>query len=99
MLTAPYATADGGGVLVGAIFAVAMAAVASGAKGVFQRRGIFTLPKATGEAWTEGQKVYWDNTNRRLTTTASANTLVGAAAQAQLAGDTSGKALLTGQIV
>lgn len=98
-LVAPYDVAAGGGALVGAIFGVAIAAVLSGKGGQFRRRGVMDIAKATGEAWTQGVKVYWDNTNKRLTTTSSANTLVGAAAQAQASGDTVGRALITGQVV
>ena len=45
-------------------------------------------PKATGEAWTVGQAIYWDNTNKRFTTTASGNTACGLALAPALAGDT-----------
>jgi predicted RecA/RadA family phage recombinase len=56
------------------------------------------IAKATGEAWTAGQLVYWDNTNKRLTTTSSGNGAArGAAAQAQASADTVGRALITGQ--
>lgn len=96
--TAPYDVPAGGGALVGALFLVAIAAVLSGKTGQGRRRGVMDIAKATGEAWTQGQKVYWDNTNKRLTTTSSANTLVGAAAQAQASGDTVGRAMITGQI-
>lgn len=44
--------------------------------------------KATGEAWTIGGAVYWDNANSRFTTTSSGNTLCGRALEAALAGDT-----------
>mgnify|MGYP003450653050 FL=1 len=44
--------------------------------------------KATGEAWTIGGAVYWDNTNTRFTTTSASNTLCGRALEAALAGDT-----------
>ncbi|MFS0737549.1 DUF2190 family protein [Sphingomonas sp. 1P06PA] len=98
-LTAPYAVASGGGFLVGSIFAIAKHDAASGAPVEGLRIGVNDVAKATGEAWTAGQKVYWDNTNKRLTTTSSGNTLVGAAVQAQASGDTVGRAQLTGQIV
>jgi hypothetical protein len=46
-------------------------------------------------------KVYFDATNKVLTSTASGNTLVGASLQvvAGGAGDTTGRVLLSGQIV
>lgn len=96
---APYAVASGGGVKVGSLIGVALADAALNAPVETRREGVFDLAKATGEAWTQGAKVYWDDTNRRLTTTAGSNTLVGAAVQAQAAGDTIGRALLTGQII
>lgn len=96
--TAPYDVAAGGGALVGAMFVVAVAAVVSGGTGQGRRRGVMDLAKATGEAWTQGAKLYWDNTNKRLTTTATSNTLVGCAYQAQGSGDTVGRAIITGQI-
>ncbi|MCP3732015.1 DUF2190 family protein [Sphingomonas sp. MG17] len=98
-LTAPYDVVSGGGALVGAIFAAALQPVLSGKTGEFRRRGVMDLAKATGEAWTQGQKVYWDNTAKKLTTTSTSNTLVGAAAQAQASNDTVGRAMITGQVV
>lgn len=98
-LIAPYDVAAGGGMLVGAIFAIAVAAALSGAPVQGRRRGVIDVPKATGQAWTQGVKIYWDNTAKNLTTTSSGNTLVGAAAQAQQSADAVGRALLTGQVV
>jgi len=89
-LVAPYDVASGAGFLVGSIFAVASAIALSGAAVVGVTEGVFTLAKATGEAWTVGAKLYWDNTNKRLTTTSSGNTLVGVATKAALSADTSG---------
>lgn len=89
-LIAPYDVASGAGFLVGSIFAVASAIAASGAAVVGITKGVFTLAKATGEAWTVGVKLYWDNTNKRLTTTSSGNTLVGVATKAAQSADTSG---------
>ena len=51
------------------------------------------MPKATG-AVSQGAKLYWDNTNKVLTTTASGNTIVGVAAEAALSGDANAKILL-----
>ncbi|MFO0293804.1 MAG: DUF2190 family protein [Rhodospirillales bacterium] len=44
--------------------------------------------KATGEAWTPGGAIYWDNTNARFTTTLTGNTLCGRALEAAVAGAT-----------
>ena len=78
-LIAPRNLASGEGFLVGGIFAVALAAAVAGAPVEGRRVGVFDGTKATG-AWTQGQKLYWDNTAFNLTTTATNNTLVGAAA-------------------
>lgn len=97
-LTAVYAVASGGGHLAGAIFGVAVTAVASGAQGEFKRDGVFELPKVSAQAWTQGAKVYWDDTNKQVTTTASANTLIGAAAAAAANPSATGLVLLDGSI-
>jgi len=96
---APYAVESGGGALIGSLFGVAKAKYASGARGVFVRTADTEIAKATGEAWAIGAKVYWDNTNKRATTTATNNTLIGVAVQAQVSADTVGRVILTGQVV
>ncbi|MDS9467345.1 DUF2190 family protein [Paracoccus sp. MBLB3053] len=95
---APAALASGDPVLVGAIFGVVQFDADSGDEVELARRGIFDLPKTTGQAWTAGVKVYWDATNSLVTTTASGNTLIGAATAARVAGDTTGTVLLDGTI-
>ncbi len=79
---APYALAAGAGALVGAIFGVAQNAADSGAEVVLVLEGEFALTKIGSQAWTVGQKVYWDDSNKRCTTVASGNTLVGVATAA-----------------
>lgn len=90
-LTAPYDVAAGGGMLVGSLFAVAIAAAASGGSVQGRTCGVIDLAKNSGESWTQGAKIYWDNTNKRCTTTATSNTLIGVATQAQANGDTVGR--------
>ena len=96
-LVAPYQVASGAGLLVGSIFGVALAAAANGAAVEARRVGVFDLDKASG-AVTQGQKIYWDNTNKVVTTTSTSNTLIGAATQAAASGDATARVLLTGQI-
>jgi predicted RecA/RadA family phage recombinase len=84
--TAAADIASGQFVLVGAIGAVAIAAIANGATGPVQVTGVFSIPKAAG-AVTQGAKLYWDAANSVLTTTASGNTIVGVAAAAAAGGD------------
>lgn len=87
-LTAPAAVSSGDGVLVGVIFGVANHDAESGADVEVTTKGVYTLTKVTGTAFTQGAALYWDNGNSRLTTTASGNTLVGAAAVAAGSSDT-----------
>lgn len=70
--------ASGEGRVFGNLFAVATAAAAEGARFTACLEGVFALPKATG-AITEGQKVYWDSTAKKVTTTASGNKEIGSA--------------------
>ena len=81
-LSAPYQVNSGKGFLVGSIFAVAASTAANGAEVEGVTTGVFELDKADSQAWTVGAKIYWDNTNKVCTTTASGNTLIGVAAVA-----------------
>lgn len=81
-LTAPYAVSSGGGALVGSIFGVATTDVASGAAGEFMTQGVFTLPKTSALAISVGDQVYWDDTNKVVNKTSSAQKLVGVAVSA-----------------
>lgn len=91
--TAGANIASGQFVLVGAIGAVALAAIANGATGPVQIEGVFSVPKASG-AVTQGAKLYWDATNSVLTTSSSGNTIVGVAAAAADSGDATAQILL-----
>ena len=97
-LTAPYAVTSGDGLLVGSIFGVAAGDAASGATVEAALTGVFDLTKIGSQAWTVGAKVYWDDTNKRCTTVATDNTLIGVAVQAVAggAGDTIGRVRLNG---
>ena len=95
-LAAPYAVASGGGALVGAIFGVAVTALANAEVGSFELEGVFTLPKATGVAATLGAKAYWDNTNKNVTATVGSNTLIGVFVAAYASGDTLANVRLNG---
>ena len=77
-LVAPYAVSSGGGMLVGTLFGVATADADSGATVEAAMTGVFDLAKASG-AITQGAAVYWDDTAKVVTTTATDNTRIGAA--------------------
>lgn len=97
-VTAPAAVASGVGVLSGAIFGVTQHAAGSGEQVLVSREGVFDLVKVEAQAWTEGAKIYWDNTAKNATTTASGNTLIGAAAEAATNPSTVGRVLLDGVV-
>lgn len=94
-LTAPYNVASGAGLLVGSLFGVALAAASSGAAVEAATRGVYTLAKATGAAWTIGARLYWDDTAKNCTTTAGSNKLIGVALSAAGSSDTTGNVLLS----
>jgi predicted RecA/RadA family phage recombinase len=91
---APYAVAAGAGALIGTIFGVAQVTLANGERGSFQLEGVHELVKLGGEAWAEGAKVYWDNTNKRCTTTSAGNTSIGVASEAAISAATLGRVRL-----
>ncbi len=98
-LTAPTGgTVAGSAYLIGSLLVVATQAVAQGLPFNCVKRGVFDLTKNGGEAWTEGQLVYWDATNKRCTTTSTSNTRIGAAARlgGELSAATTGLVSLTG---
>lgn len=76
------ATASGAGVKIGVRVGVAVGDVANGATGVAAMEGVFTLPKLSTDVVAIGVLLYWDDTNKRLTVTASGNTQAGYAQSA-----------------
>lgn len=77
-LVAPYAVTVGGGAKFGNnLFGVAIDTVASAGTGVFATEGVWDITKTTTAAFAVGDKAYWDDTNKRLTTTSTSNLPVG----------------------
>jgi predicted RecA/RadA family phage recombinase len=96
-LTAPTGGVVGGqGYLIGAVFVVAVASAAEGKPFAGKTIGVFEMAKTAAQAVTEGALIYWDNTNRLVTTTSSGNTKIGAASQAALAADAAALVRLNG---
>ena len=95
-LAVPYAggVTSGQGVLVGALFGVAAVDGVQNAVIEAQTQGVFDLAKEPALAITAGARLFWDNTNRRLTTTATGNFCVGLATQAALAADATVRVVL-----
>lgn len=86
--TAGANIASGQVVLMGARIGVALKAIANGETGPMQVTGVFNIAKLSTDNMAQGALLYWDNTNSRLTTTASGNTLAGFAAAAAAASTT-----------
>lgn len=97
-LIAPYAVTSGGGLLVGALFGVAASDAANGASVEAKTEGVFDLTALSTDTATQGAKAYWDNTNKRVTATAGANTLIGAFTVAKANGETTGRIYVDGVI-
>ena len=95
-LTAPYAVTSGDGLLVGSIFGIASGDAALNDPVEAALVGVFDITKVGSQAWTVGAKVYWDDTNKRITSVATSNTLIGVATEAVAggAGDTIGRVRL-----
>lgn len=69
--------ASGGVVAFAFGIGVALAAIADGVEGVLDLEGGFELPKLSSDDVSQGDLLYWDEGNTRLTKTAGSNTLAG----------------------
>lgn len=91
--------ASGQGFILGAYFGVNTNPVKTGERGVARLVGVVRLPKATG-AIAANTKVYWDDTAKNVTTTATSNRLIGATHEkAELSGATTVEVRLNGLAV
>lgn len=82
-LVAPYAVNAGQGAQVGSMFGVAVSTLASGAAGPFLRVGrCNAVTKKSAQAWAQGDKIYWDNTNKWLSNAPADGIFVGHACAA-----------------
>jgi predicted RecA/RadA family phage recombinase len=80
-VTAPYAVSAGGGLLVAGtakLFGISVNDQASGDSAEILTVGIFDLIKDTS-TFAQGDAVYWDNTNKKATSTSTSNTKIGIA--------------------
>ena len=98
-ITAPTGgIAAGGFKLISGILFYCPEAITAGSTGAgyWKDKLIRGAPKAdgTGKGWTPGQKLYWDNSAGKWTTTATGNTLRGFAAATATAGATTGDVCL-----
>lgn len=97
-LTAPAGgVLTGVGYVIGTIFCVAVDSQPVGRPFSGVRNGIVSLPKPTATAITEGQRLWWDNTAKRVETSSLAGRfLIGAAGAAAAANATTVEVCLDG---
>ena len=76
------AISSGAPVLVGKRLGIALSDIPAGAFGSVRMRGVFTVAKLSTDNVAQGDLLYWDATNSRLTKTSTDNTLAGYAAAA-----------------
>lgn len=94
-LTAPYARATSGlGAKVGAIFGVSCGTVANAAEGQFMVEGVHELAKTSAQAWSQGDRIYWDDTNKRCDTDSTVGMAIGKATAAAANPSSTGFVLL-----
>lgn len=95
--TAPAGGVTAGtGVKIGEVLVIPTTTAAAGEKFVGQRTGVVDHAKLSALAWTEGQQVNWDDTNKRFTTVTTGNYKAGIAVEAAANPSSTGKVLLTG---
>lgn len=95
---APYAVASGVPFKVGGLVAVAVNAAALGGAVEGKTEGVFALPKVSAQAWAVGDKIYWDDAAKLMTTVATSNTLCGAATVAAVNPSATGTVYLDGAV-
>lgn len=83
-------------VLIGSLVVIPTVTAAATVKFSAKVTGVFEVPKATGTAWTEGAKLYWDVADGEFNTSSAGNTLAGVAATAAESADATGQIRLDG---
>lgn len=80
-------------VVIGERIGVAITDIAAtSGEGSVQMEGVFSLPKATGTAWSQGDQLFYDAGAGKLTKVATGNKPAGYAFEAAASGDTTGLA-------
>ena len=85
---AAAALTSGQPVLIGKRLGIALGDAAIGDTVALQVKGVFEVIKVTANTPAQGDLLYWDDTAKKLTTTATSNTLAGYAAEAASGTDT-----------
>ena len=97
-LVAPSGGVTSGGLIkIGAFIGVPVTTALEGDTFTLKRKGEFDVTAegaGSGQAWTAGDIVYWDDTNKRVTKTSSANTKCGIATAAKITTGVIGRLVL-----
>ena len=78
-VTATAAASSGDGVKLNNLFGIASGDAAIGDKLVLTTQGVYDMPKVSANTFAVGALVYWDDTAKVVTSTASGNTRIGLA--------------------
>lgn len=81
-VTAPRALSSGDGVLIGALFGIALTDAANGASVDIAVDCVATVNKTSALAISVGDRLFWDDTNHVVNKTATAQSCVGIAVEA-----------------
>ncbi len=97
----PFAAPSGGvvsgaPVLIGGLFVVPTKTAAVGVTFNAQVVGVVTINKTSAQAWTEGQKIYWDDGNSRADSDGTLGPLIGVATAVAANPTATGKVRLNG---
>lgn len=84
------------GVKIGDLLVIAQSTQLVNEKFIGQRTGVIEHAKLSAQAWTEGQQVNWDDTNKRFTTVTTGNFKAGVAARAAANPSATGFVVLSG---
>src|SRR5690348_17065136 len=82
-------------IIQGALYGVAQDAGGSGDSLTVKREGVFRLAKATGQAWAQGDRLFWDSNSKNFTTDNTKTPVPAVAFQAALSADTFGLVLIS----
>ncbi len=95
-VVAPYDLASGAGCKVGVLFGISAGTYASGAAAEIVTDGVFDITALSTDtaSGTALVAAYWDDTNKRVTTTASTHIKIGVIIAAKTSGQTTARVAL-----
>ena len=95
-LAAPYDVLSGGCLMVGSIVGVATTTALTGENVETVVTGVFDLGKVSAQAWSVGDRIYFDATAKLATNVSTGNSLIGVALVAAANPSPTGRVRLNG---